>query len=65
MLIASCFKVLLILFCNSSNVFRQSSAVDSGLLNLTIISLSLLLIIIKVSGVSGCISSPPDLTLLA
>jgi len=64
-LIASCFKVSLILFCNSSSVFRRSNAVDSGLPNLTIISLSLPLAIIEVSRVGGCVSGPADLTLLA
>jgi hypothetical protein len=65
MLIISYFKVLLILLCNSFSVFQQSSAINSRLLNLIIISFSLLLIIIKVSGVSGYISNPLNLTLLA
>jgi hypothetical protein len=64
-LIASCFKVLSILLRNSSSVFRRSSAVDSGLPNLTMISLSLLPAMMEVGGVSGCVGGPPDLTLSA
>lgn len=64
-LVASCFKVSLILLRNSSGVFRRSSAIDSGLPNLTMISLSLLLAMMVVGGVDGYVGGPPDLTLSA
>jgi hypothetical protein len=64
-LVASCSKVSLILLRNSSGVFRRSSAVDSGLPNLTMIPLSLLPVMIEVGGVGGCVGGPPDLTLSA
>jgi len=64
-LITSYFKVSLIFLRNSSGVFRRSSAVNSGLPNLTMISLSLLPVMTEVGGVGGCVGGPPDLTLSA
>jgi hypothetical protein len=65
MSVVSCFKVSLILLRNSSGFFRRSSAVDSGLPNLTMISLSLLPVMMEVGGVGGYIGVLPDLTLSA
>ncbi len=57
-LVASCFKVSLILLRNSSGVFRRSSAVASGLPNLTMISLSLLPAMMEVGEMGGCVGGP-------